>query len=51
MTGAAAAYGAQDKMVRDKGRESAMKAVGKMASRKKVTDKAGVTKVAGAKKR
>jgi hypothetical protein len=51
MTGASAAYGAQDKMTREKARESAMKAIGQVTSRKKVTDKAGVTKVTGAKKR
>lgn len=50
MTGAATGFQAQDRMVKDSGRQASMRAVGGKVAQKKVLDKAGVTKPAGAKK-
>lgn len=50
-SGGAAATQAQDQLVKDKQRANAMKMIGAKVSSKKVTDKAGITKIAGTKKR
>ena len=50
MTGASAAYNAQDRLVKDSHRSASLKLVGSRVGQKKVLDKAGVTKPSSVKK-
>ena len=51
ITGGAAAVQTQDRMIKDKHRSESLRLVGHKVGERRVLDKAGITKVASAKKR